>query len=125
MENKNNKTSNLNGENIYKFFLDESRIPFERNQSKSIFDIDLNEQVVKGDEELSKEFRFRCSYMNNDSENDATINKLKKDKKGKNELPDTDLDENKKQIILNKQDERSLEKYNEERKKEKEKGDII
>jgi len=98
------------------------------NQSKSIFDIDLNEQVVKGDEELSKEFRFKCSYMNNDSENDATINKLKKDKKGKNELPDTDLNENKKQIILNKQDERSLEKYNEERKKpkkEKEKGDII
>gem|GEM_PF-5022080 len=38
MENKNNKTSNLNGENIYKFFLDESRIPFERNQSKSIFE---------------------------------------------------------------------------------------
>lgn len=128
MENRIQKRFTINGEDIYKIFLNGNPFPTTKNLSKPIFENEFEKTFVKCDEEISKEFRRRCTDIKNmNLENEYKFgirkDKDKKDEIKKEEKPNTDLDENKKQVIMKIQDEESLNEYDSEIKKENEKSD--
>ena len=128
MENRIQKRFTINGEDIYKIFLNGNSFPIAGNLSKPKYENGFEKTFVKCDEEISKEFRRRCTDIKNmNLENEYKFgirkDKDKKDEIKKEEKPNTDLDENKKQVIMKIQDEDSLDEYDSEIKKEKEKKD--
>lgn len=128
MENRIQKKFIINGEDIYKIFLNGNRFPTTKNLSKPKYENGFEKTFVKCDEEISKEFRRRCTdikFMNLENEPKFGIHKDKdeRDEIKKEEKPNTDLDENKKQVIMKIQDEDSLNEYDSEIKKEKDKKD--
>lgn len=127
MENRVQKRLTINGEDIYKIFSNGNQFPKIGKLSNPIFENEFEKTFVKSDEQISKEFRKRCTDIKNmkfENEYKLEIHKEmdNKDEIKKEEKPNTDLDENKKQIIMKIQDEDSLNKYDTKIKKEKEKS---
>ena len=128
MENRIQKRFTIIGEDIYKISLNGNPFPIAGNLSKPKYENEFEKTFVKCEEEISKEFRRRCTdikNMNLENEYKFVIHKDKdeRDKIKKEEKPNTDLDENKKQVIMKIQDEDSLEIYDSEINKERAKKD--